>query len=161
MEHFSKIKLASSDFIHEQNEPVLVTMYKEDKTKGQFTKYVIDNFTDIPTIKVFENELSLPYDDLPYCSSTKKHLKRTQDLKSNCENLQTKNSFLLTDKLLQLIMTDDWENTTFISQDSNSENYVRIYLMLLRKYFYFARNLGHFMLVKCLILHATSDGLYF
>ena len=129
MEHFSKIKLASSDFIHEQNEPVLVTMYKGDKTKGQFTKYVIDNFTDIPTIKVFENELSLPYDDLPYCSSTKKHLKRTQDLKSNCENLQTKNSFLLTDKLLQLIMTDDWENTTFISQDSNSENYVRIYLM--------------------------------
>ena len=128
MEHFSK--LLSSDYILGQNEPIFVIVYKEDKIKGKFTKYVLHNFTDKPTVSIFEDELNVPYDDSPYFSS-KKLFKKTQDLKSNCENLQNKEAHsLITDQLLQLFLSDEWQNTTFICQDSDSENYVRNLLII-------------------------------
>jgi hypothetical protein len=59
-------------------------------------------------------------------NNKEKNIKKTETFEMNrkkLENLPKKNLKLL-DKIIQLIVGPEWQNTTFISQDQDSLNYV-------------------------------------
>ena len=113
-------------------EPNIVIIYKETKVKGCFDKYVLtDNNSEIgdfieknAIIKNYLNEFSPVISK--YSKDELKKSKLSQTFKSNAKKLQDiqpKNLSLI-DKTIQLILKPEWKNTTFVSQDSDSLNYV-------------------------------------
>ena len=108
------------------DEPLLVTIYYEENKKGSFSKYEINNIEHPPKTTKLENILSFYYsEDELSNSSTKKNKKNyTQDFMTNWEKLQLKETILISDLLLQLIMS--WRDTTFICQDEDSICYVSL-----------------------------------
>ncbi len=111
-------------------EPCLIVIYKE-VSRGCFKKHVltssdfiINDFIekDILTYDYVKEELCNKY----YSCQNKKELHRnTFDFSENFKTLQSKNTsdLSLIDKFVQLTSNVEWQNTTFISQDSNSQNY--------------------------------------
>ena len=126
-----QIKTESDD------EPILTIIYREETKKGSFTKYQFENFE---TVKLTKSEESLlfNYDELitnDNSSRNSKTLNKSEELKANLQKLNEKEITLMTDKILQLIMT--WENTTFICQDEDSTCYVRFNDLFLVNYSFF------------------------
>ncbi len=111
-------------------EPCLIVIYKEIK-RGCFDKYVLTSLdffmndfieTKILNYEYVSKDLSKHYEPL---KMAKKQTKTTSDFNENLKLLQSKSNFELPllDKFIQLISKPEWQNTTFISQDSNSQNY--------------------------------------
>ena len=105
-------------------DPLLVIIYREEKERGNFTKYELHNFESKPKLFKTENILSIPYEDILFNNDVKKQAKKSQDFKTNIEKLQNTESMKLSTLLLQLLTTVEWQNTTFICQDSSSIIYV-------------------------------------
>ena len=108
------------------NEPLLVQIYREEKQRGNFTKYELNYFDEKPALNIVDSILTIPYEDVMFNNIKKNRSKITQDFKTNCEKLQNTESLLLSNKLLQLITSVEWQNTTFICQDSDSLIYVSL-----------------------------------
>jgi hypothetical protein len=111
-------------------EPTLIIIYKETK-RGHFTKYVLTNNsfisndyieTDHINFEYVSKELSYLYDKK---SNECKSQRKTFDFNKNLKLLRSKDKSTLTliDKFVQLISNAEWQYTTFVSQDSNSQNY--------------------------------------
>jgi hypothetical protein len=110
--------------------PLLIIIYKEVK-RGSFKKYVLtssdfylndfteDNFLNFEYVS--EN-LSNIYEK---ARNDKNSLKKSYDFSENLKKLQsTKSSDLsVMNKFIKLITHLEWQNTTFVSQDGNSQNY--------------------------------------
>jgi hypothetical protein len=128
-----------------ESEPNIAVIYKETKFRGYFDKYVLtDNNSEIDDYieksAVYKNYLQ---NNLTKQKEDRK-IKTTESFQINREklgNAQTKNLSLL-DKIIQLLVTPEWQNTTFISQDLDSLNYVRIILELYAL-------LTQYQMVKC------------
>ena len=88
------------------DQPLMVIIYYEEKTRGVFTKYELNNF-ERPQITKSENILVYNYaeelvtSNVPNATKKKKII---QDFKTNFEKLQSKQTLSLTDVLLQLIL---------------------------------------------------------
>ena len=109
-----------------EHEPLLIVIYKEEKYRGNFSKYEINNFIDTPVVQKTQDVLTLRYDDNLFNNKVK-NSKIPEDFKTNYEKIQNDQSSLLSNKLLQLIMSKEWQNTTFICQDADSLIYVSIF----------------------------------
>lgn len=123
MENLSNCNEEQSLNVKNIDEPIFIIIYVL-KDNNSFTKYELSHFKYEPKIEITENVFS--YDikgSKPTDTNGKKH-KITQDFKTNYENLNKKTCFLLSDLLLQLIIT--WHDTTFICQDEDSLCYVSI-----------------------------------
>jgi heme oxygenase len=119
--------------VHNYNsEPNIAIIYKETNVPGNFDKYVLtDNNSEIEdsvenvAAKVnFLKNFSFLADKKTYT----KEEKLSEAFKTNREKLQNipRINLSLIDKIVQLVLQPEWRNTTFISQDSDSLNYVRI-----------------------------------
>ena len=111
-------------------DPILTIIYAEEQTHGVFTKYELNNFGNNPVLFKSENCFTYNYllnsmspNYLPKETSSRKN-KVTQDFKTNYNSIQNENPSNLMDLLLQLITSENWQNTTFICQDENSLSYV-------------------------------------
>jgi hypothetical protein len=111
-------------------EPSLIIIYKEIK-RGTFKKFVLscddfhlNDFTenDFMNFEYVLEELSSIYN---VQSNHKKKTKKTSDFNKNLRKLQSQQncSLSLIDKFVKLISNPEWENMTFITQDSTSQNY--------------------------------------
>jgi hypothetical protein len=118
--------------IHQNNcisKPNIIMIFKESsKQKGLFDKYVLH---DIDSEEDDYCELNSIYVDyLKNCKNNEKlqsnRKNQQEDFKTNKKILQEKDlkSLNLMDKLIRLLTEQDWQNTTFISQDQDSLNYV-------------------------------------
>ena len=111
-------------------EPILTIIYAEEKIRGLFTKYELNNFENRPVLYKSDNVFSYNYtlNSMSNEHSSKENSSRkkkvTQDFKTNFKTMQTENPTTLMDLLLQLITAESWRNTTFICQDENSLIYV-------------------------------------
>jgi hypothetical protein len=108
-------------------EPCLIVIYKEVE-RGHFKKYVLTS--SYFSINDFSEEDSFIYEyvsnDIYHnLGNENKKYKQTFDFDQNFKNLHSKNlsDLSLVNKFVQLISKPEWLNTTFISQDSNSQNY--------------------------------------
>ena len=115
---------SQSECGHVNNDPLLVLIYREEKYRGNFTKYEFQNFEEKPQLFKTENILTIPYDDISFNTNKEKETKKSQDFKTNSEKLQNSEPTLLSTLLLQVLTSPDWQNTTFICQDSSSIIYV-------------------------------------
>ena len=105
------------------DEPIFIIIYVL-KDNNLFTKYELSHFECEPKIVITEDVFSYDIKSSKPRDLNEKKYKTTQDFKTNYENLNQKKCFLLSDLLLQLIIT--WHNTTFICQDEDSFSYVSI-----------------------------------
>ena len=113
------------------NEPNLAIIYHEEQFTGHFTKYEINSWNYEPIVRRTPNMLSYPY-----CKEEKINLdlqktKKTQDFERNYLTLKNKKCYILRDKILQLILSEEWHNTTFLCQDEDSLTYVSLMLHIL------------------------------
>jgi hypothetical protein len=108
-----------------ESEPNMVVIYKETTIRGNFDKYVLtDNNSEIDDF-IERNAMYKNYFKTDV-NNKEKNIKKTETFEMNrkkLENLPKKNLKLL-DKIIQLIVGPEWQNTTFISQDQDSLNYV-------------------------------------
>jgi hypothetical protein len=103
------------------DDPVLIVVYKLE-ANDSFTKYELSYFETEPKIVVTKDLFSYDVKKINNELKITSKNKITQDFKTNYENLQKKNCFLLTDAFLQLIIS--WHDTTFVCQDEDSLSYV-------------------------------------
>ncbi len=122
-------------------EPNVIVLYKENfMKKGQFSKHVFTslNYTDCSDDNILEfNYLNV---NLNIPVSRRTRLKKSEDLISNLSSLANTNEEhqSATTKFLKFICTGDKiENTTFICQDSDSIQLVRIVIVIIRNFFIF------------------------
>ncbi len=118
---------------HETNDffitPSLITIYKETSA-GNFKKYVLTS-NDLFSVDFKDENLinfeyiSDDYSNHYYNENYKKRSRKSNDFDVNVKVLQSKitSSLSLIDKFVQLTSKSEWMNTTFISQDINSQNY--------------------------------------
>ena len=103
------------------DEPIIVMIYKEDKEKkGKFTKYELNSFNWRPSLRTTPGILDYSYDESASSTNTVKSTKLSQDFTTNLKLLKSKSTILLSDRVIQLLMSEEWRNTTFISQDEDS-----------------------------------------
>jgi hypothetical protein len=118
-----------------ESEPCLAIIYCE-QSNFMYKKFTINHFNIEPEITT--EDISLASSKYTFNCSTKnssKKMKQSEDFKRNFKILQEKNHFLLLDKLLQLITSSEWSNTTFICQDSDSRCYMSILKAFIRNGF--------------------------
>jgi hypothetical protein len=124
------------------SEPILIVIYKEVK-RGQFMKYVLSSSDFFTNDFTEENTLCFDYLNSEFTSIhdfvslNTKSKKKSFDFNENFKTLQNKNSNLLSvsDKFVQLITKEEWHNTTFVSQDCNSQTYNTILSAFLKNGF--------------------------
>jgi hypothetical protein len=108
------------------DEPILATIFYEENERGCFEKYQFDNFENVKMTKS-NKILEFNYNKVnakPKTNvSTHKKTNPKSELVCNLKKLNEKDTYLMSDKILQLIMT--WRNTTFLCQDEDSISYVR------------------------------------
>ena len=106
------------------DEPILAIIYREEEI-GTFRRYVCENFETAKVSKT-TNSFSFSYDKFiknKHLLTCDKSKRKTEDFKTNLQQLNEKETNLLSDKLFQLVSS--WQNTTFICQDEDSICYVR------------------------------------
>jgi hypothetical protein len=125
------------------SEANIAVIFKESPVKGIFDKYVINelnseigdyietNFLQFDYLPLMKNNLTLN-------EKREKRKKKTEQFQNNCERLQKQstNQMSVIDKVIQLITRPEWKNTTFISQDLDSLNFVS---QLILKTLYFGK----------------------
>jgi hypothetical protein len=130
--HSDFINLACNIHLHTQiNEPNIIILFKEKKERGHFDKYVLNDLGS--EIEDCFDSNSFSYNYVDQCNfkfndkKAKRKPKTSEDFEINYKRLQAENSkqISLIHKLIQLITRPEWRNTTFISQDEDSLNYVR------------------------------------
>ena len=134
----SNVKLAfiGMEFVDHLTEPILAIIYRENK-KGFFSKYEFNAFQCEPCLQISTNFFQYSSkENFTSADNNKEKLKMTQDFRTNSTNLQNKIASELSDKILQLIISLEWQNTTFICQDENSMIYVSEVLLFVNHLFY-------------------------
>jgi hypothetical protein len=103
----------------------LIFVYREEKERGQFTKYAIS--TDLMTYEKEEKIISYQYyknfEKYPFQKYNKAQ-KKTTDFERNYEQLMSKDDSTLICQILKLTMDKDFSNTTYICQNSDSTTFV-------------------------------------
>ena len=147
------------------DEPNLAILYHEENECGNFTKYEINSWNFDLHVQITPNFFNYNYSDGKELTiSQLKSSKKTQDFTRNLETLQKKTCFLLSDKLLQIIFTNKWHNTTFVCQDEDSQTYMCLLKAMIRNGFCptIIRN-GRKILVieiKCINLRFITSNAY-
>jgi hypothetical protein len=111
-------------------EPTIIVIYKEVK-RGTFKKFVLtssnlitNDFSEdnVVNFEYISKDLSKLYEN---SKNDKKPHRKTFDFNENYKNLkaQSTSDLSLANKFVQLTSNIEWQNTTFISQDLNSQNY--------------------------------------
>ena len=116
-----KHTLISSD------EPNFAVIYHEEKFTGNFTKYELNWWNEQPSIDITPNVLNFSYCKNEEIIIEAPSKKKTEDFERNYATLKAKNCANLRDKMLQLILSNEWHDTTFICQDEDSLTYVSLY----------------------------------
>ena len=105
----------------------LILLYREEKQRGLFTKYVLSpdlnintKEEDIINYKYFQNIEKQPFQK--YNQSQK----RTTDFERNYENLSRTDDGTLIHQILKLTMDKEFANTTYICQNNNSTTFVSL-----------------------------------
>jgi hypothetical protein len=122
------------------SEPNTAIIYKESNEPGIFDKYVFsDNNSEIEDTVEYGSATIDFIKKSAFLAKKKTSLKKeklSEAFKSNRKNLQDipKINLSVIDKIIQLILQPEWRNTTFISQDSDSLNYVSFLIFLKNKH---------------------------
>ena len=103
----------------------LIFVYREEKERGSFTKYVMSPDLNINSKE--ENLLNYKYfkniDKYPFQKYNQAQ-KKTTDFERNYEQLISSSDSTLIRQILMLTMDKDFANTTYICQNNNSTTFV-------------------------------------
>ena len=103
----------------------LIFLYREEKQRGCFTKYVISPDLNINTKEeeIFNYQYFKNIDKHPFQKYNHAQ-KKTTDFERNYEHLITSEDSTLICQILKLTMDKEFANTTYICQNSNSTTFV-------------------------------------
>lgn len=102
--------------------PNCIVIFKEsDKKQGSFEKYLLADFYD--QNQTTQDALNASHDDRPI--EKKKIPRRTQDMVEKLASIEN-SDLSAQSRFFSLICSKEWENTTFVTQDSNGTTYVSI-----------------------------------